>query len=113
MKRLLTIAIAIWLPFSVIGANAMSLAMFGKTGEVIEQMAEGCEMHQQQEAQTETSSGDCHDCSLCHFACTVLMSAAPGVDPVASMWVPAEFVPASIRLVVPHRLQRPPLYRAA
>ena len=112
MKRLLIVVLAIWLPLSVIGANAMTLAMFGKAGEATEQMAEGCEMHQQQ-AQTETSPADCHNCSLCHFACTALMSAATGVDSVASTWVPAEFVPASIRLVVPHPLQRPPLPRAA
>lgn len=111
-KHILIIVLAIWLPVSVAAAGAMSLSMFGKPGQAAEQMAEGCELHQQQ-AQTETSPGDCHNCALCHFACTALMSATQSADSVASAWVPAAFFPQTIRLVVPHRLQRPPLIRSA
>ncbi len=111
-KPLLILVLAVWLPVSVAAAGAMSLAMFGKVGEATEQMAEGCELHQQQAA-TETLTGDCNNCSLCHFACTALMSGSTGTGTVPPEWIDTEFAAPAFRPHIPDRLQRPPLARAA
>jgi len=107
-RKLVLVFMALWLPVSVSAASAMSLAMSGKAGMVTEQMAEGCEQHQQ-EAGSTIPSGDCHNCPLCHFACTALMTSSTGAGAIHQIWIAAEFFAPTVLLYVPDRLQRPPL----
>ncbi len=107
-RKLVLVLMALWLPVSVSAAGALSLAMSGQPGVASEQMAEGCEQHQQ-ETGSETPAGDCHNCSLCHFACTALISESHFTGAVQLAWTRPEFVAPGTPLHVPDRLQRPPL----
>ena len=107
-RKLVLVLMALWLPVSMSAAGAMSLAMSGKSGMMMEQMAEGCAQHQQQ-AGSELPSGDCHKCSLCHFACTALMSESHVTGAIPPGWKAPEFAAPGASLYVPGQLQRPPL----
>ena len=107
-RKLVLVLMALWLPVSVSAAGAMSLAMSGKPGVATELMAEGCEQHQQ-EAGSETPAGDCHNCSLCHFACTALISESRFTGAIQLGRTTPEFAAPGTPLHIPERLQRPPL----
>lgn len=107
-RKLVLVLMALWLPVSVSAAGAMSLAMSGKAGMVTEQMAEGCEQHQQ-EAASKVPFGDCHNCSLCHFACTALISEYHVAGAILPGWTASEFAASGATLHVPDRPQHPPL----
>ena len=107
-RKLVLVLMALWLPVSVSAAGAMNLAMSGKAGMVTEQMTEGCEQHQQ-EAGSEIPPGDCHNCSLCHFACTALISESRVAGTILPGWTAPGFAACGAPLHVPDQLQRPPL----
>jgi hypothetical protein len=117
-KRLLILFLALWLPVSAVAAGTFVLPMTpGAPGEKALPAYHGDACLEQPDAMGEESApalpDRCHDCALCHFGCTALISAPMSTGADVRGWIAAQFPPFVDPQHVPDQLQRPPLATAA
>jgi hypothetical protein len=116
-RRLLIVFLALWLPVSAAAAGSFAVPMAsGASAETLDMHHGGACIEQvgaAGEQSAPTLSDRCHDCALCHFGCTALISAPISAGTDIRGWIAAEFPSFVEPQHVPDQLQRPPLARAA
>jgi hypothetical protein len=116
-RRLLIVFLALWLPIAVVAAGIFAVPMVsGASGEALATHHGDACVEQVGAAGEESApalSERCHDCALCHFGCTALISATVSAGAEVRGWIAAELPSFVEPQHVPDQLQRPPLAPAA